>query len=271
MLTYKELYVKDSLSFCINKLWILENFDSKGESANKTLVPNGCFNIAFINGQGVFAKFGNNVIELKEGIFFCGQATQSVTIEIMPDTKLNMVQIFPWTASMLGNYDMNLCTNNVIPLIRINQDFEYEAGKIDKSDEYLISNFLHDQFNKFLNKNEHTLLLHKSCSAIIKNNGAVSIKDLCTQLNCSPRHLQKLFLKYIGLSPKEFSIIIKLRNTIDGIAYPSSSIHNSLTSLALDNDFYDQAHFNNIFKTIVKTPPKKFIPSRFILAFKKKI
>lgn len=58
---------------------MLENFDCEGESANKTLVPNGCFNIAFINGQGVYAKFGSHFIELKEGIFFCGQATQSVT------------------------------------------------------------------------------------------------------------------------------------------------------------------------------------------------
>lgn len=68
MLTNKELYVQNTLSFCINKLWILENFDSEGESANKTLVPNGCFNIAFINGQGVLARFDNHVIELKEHI-----------------------------------------------------------------------------------------------------------------------------------------------------------------------------------------------------------
>ncbi len=150
MLTYKELYVEDALSFCINKLWILKNHDSEGPCTNKILVPNGCFNIAFINGQGVNSKFVNHVIELKQGIYFFGQATQSVTIEIMPGTKLNMVQIFPWTASMFVNYDMNLCTNNVIPFKNINNDFEYEAGKIDKKDEYQISFFLHDQFNNFI-------------------------------------------------------------------------------------------------------------------------
>jgi AraC-like DNA-binding protein len=269
MITYKELYVKDPLSYYINKLWILENRDSNGVHAYKTLVPNGCFNIAFINGQGVLAKFDTHVIELKKGIYFCGQATHSVNIEIMPDTKLNMVQVFPWTASLFVNCNMNLCTNNVIPIKEINNDFEFEARKIDKNDEYQISSFLHDQFNNFILKNGNTILLYKSCSIIMKNNGIDSIKDLCTQLNCSSRHLQKIFLKYIGLSPKEFSIIIKLRNAIDEIAYPSST-NNSLTSLALDADFYDQSHFNNIFKTRVKTQPRKFIPSSFILAFKKK-
>ena len=270
MLTYKELYVEGYLSFCISKLWILENTNDEGVCANKTLVPNGCFNIAFINGQGVLATFGDRVIELKEGIYFCGQATHSVAIEIMPGTKLNMIQVFPWTASMFIDCEMNLCTNNVIPFKEINSDFEYAAGKINKHNEYEVLSFLQDQFKSFIFKNGHTLLLHESCSIIMKNNGIDSIKDLSIQLNCSSRHLEKIFLKYIGLSPKEFSIIIKLRKAIDEIAYPPSSINNSLTSLALDNDFYDQSHFNNIFKTIVKTPPGKFIPSSFVLAFKKK-
>jgi len=270
MLTYKELYVEGVLSFCISKLWVLENPDTDGACENKTLVPNGCFNIAFINGKGVLATFGDRVIVLNKGIYFCGQATYSVPIEIIPGTKLNMIQVFPWTASMFIDCEMSLCTNNVIPFKEINSGFEYEAGKINRNDEYEVLSFLQDQFSNFIFKNRHTLLLHDSCSIIMKNNGIDSIKDLCLRLSCSSRHLEKIFMKYIGLSPKEFSIIIKLRKAIDEIAYPPSSINNSLTSLALDNNFYDQSHFNNIFKTIVKTPPGKFKPSKFILAFKKK-
>jgi len=59
-----------------------------------------------------------------------------------------------------------------------------------------------------------------------------------------------------------------MRNTIDSIAYPSSAFSSSLTSLALDNDFYDKSHFNNAFKAIINTAQKKFIPSSYILAFK---
>jgi AraC-like DNA-binding protein len=270
MFTYKELYVSESLSFFINKIWVLETSGTKDLDGNKTLVPNGCFNIAFITGQGVTAKWGKDVIDLNKGIYFCGQATQSVDIEILPGTKVNMVQIFPWTVSMFTDFNMKLCRNKIIPINYINKDFEREAKEINHSDENHIMDFLDNRLKSFLIKKEHSLLVHKSCVIIMKTMGQCSIKDLSSQLGCSSRHLQILFLKYIGLSPKEFSIIIKLRNAIDGIAFPSASKCRSMTCLALDNDFYDQAHFNNTFKTIVKTLPGKFTPSGFILAFKKK-
>ncbi|HUW93716.1 MAG TPA: DUF6597 domain-containing transcriptional factor [Bacteroidales bacterium] len=270
MFEYKELSVNASLKFSINKLWIFENSDNKAIEANKTIVPNGCFNIAFITGRGAVVAFNKEVVELKQGIYFCGQATQSVTVDLLPETKVIMVQLFPWSASMFTDFDMVECRNKIIPINYINKDFEREAGDINQGDENIILKFLDDRFNRYLYKNDHTLLVHQSCAIIMKNNGRGTIKDLSKQLKCSSRHLQILFLRYVGLSPKEFSIIIKMRNTIDGIAYPSSTINSSMTSLALDNDFYDQAHFNNAFKAIVNTPPKKFIPSRYILAFKNK-
>lgn len=270
MFEYKELSVSDSLESSINKLWIFINHDTKAIEANKTIVPNGFFNVAFITGKGALVTFNKEVAELKHGIYFCGQATQSVSVDILPATKVIMVQLFPWSASMFTDFDMKECRNKIVPIVSINKDFEGEASNINYSDEHTILNFLHKRFNYFLAKNEHTCLVHESCLIIMKKGGQGSINDLSRQLNCSSRHLQILFLKYLGLSPKEFSIIIKMRNAIDGIAFPSAGIDRSLTSLALDNDFYDQAHFNNAFKNIIKTQPRKFIPSRYILAFKKK-
>jgi len=270
MFEYKELSVNDSLKFSINKLWIFINHDTQAIEANKTIVPNGFFNIAFVTGKGALVTFNNEVTELKQGIYFCGQATKSVGVDILPATKVIMVQLFPWSASMFSDFDMKECRNKIAPINQINKDFESEAGIGRHGDENNILDFLHERFNDFLIKNEHTALVHESCVLIMKNGGQGSISGLSRQLNCSSRHLQILFLRYIGLSPKEFSIIIKMRNAIDGIAYPSASVDRSLTSLALDNDFYDQAHFNNAFKNIIKTQPGKFIPSRYILAFKKK-
>lgn len=270
MFAYKELFVKESLAFYVNKIWILDNYDNNTRDANKTIVPNGFFNIAFISGQGAVAKFSREVIRLKQGIHFCGQADSAVSVDILPHTRVNMVQLFPWTASMFINYNMKLCTNKIIAFRNLNMDFENEAGKIDYCDETSVLNFINDRFYDFLTDTEHSALIRKSCATIMQNKGSISIRDLSSQLSCSPRHLQKLFLRYIGLSPKEYSIIIKLRNAIEGMVFPSSCFDTSLTSLALDNDFYDQAHFNNTFKTIVRTPPGKFIPAKCILAFRKK-
>ncbi|MCK7537110.1 MAG: hypothetical protein MZV63_42190 [Marinilabiliales bacterium] len=120
------------------------------------------------------------------------------------------------------------------PFGEINRDFEYAAGKkIDRNDEYEVLSFCKTSLKTSFSKTDILFCCMTAVLIIMKNNGIDPIKDLCLRLSCSSRHLEKIFLKYIGLSPKEFSIIIKLRKAIDEIAYPPSSINNSLTSLAL--------------------------------------
>lgn len=103
---------------------------------------------------------------------------------------------------------------------------------------------------------------------ILISNGNTTVAEMAETLNCSSRYLQKLFKIHIGLSPKELSVIIKLREAVDGIAYPDLDSA-SLTRLALVNQFYDQAHFNNTFQKIVKTSPKKFHVPDYLLSLKR--
>ncbi len=268
MYIYNELSVNDSLVYYIKRIWIFDNHTISLSVTKKTIVPNGCFNIAFITGQGSVVYIDKKPLRLNAGYYFCGQATKSVIVDILPATKINTVQLFPWVMSMLTDSDMKLCRDRIIPLKTINKAFENEASGLNLFDENQLLDFL-DHFTDFLFKNEHTLVIYNACIGIINSNGSVSIKNLSEQLGCSPRYLQKLFLQYIGLRPKEFSIIIKLRNAIELMAYPSPAANPSLTQLAMDSNFYDQAHFINTFKNIVRTLPGKFIPSGFILANKK--
>ncbi|HAS46594.1 MAG TPA: hypothetical protein DCS93_39290, partial [Microscillaceae bacterium] len=115
-------------------------------------------------------------------------------------------------------------------------------------------------------KNATTQLLYKSCQHILQD-GELVIQDLCDELGCSTRYLQKVFKTHIGVSPKQLMIIVKLRNAVDDIAYPQED-DVSFTELALNNNFYDQAHFNRIFKNIVKTSPKKFEVLQYLLSLK---
>lgn len=99
---------------------------------------------------------------------------------------------------------------------------------------------------------------------IVNTHGNTTITEVASTLNCSARYLQKLFKTAIGLTPKQLAIIIKLRNAVDDIAYPGTG-SSTLTRLALANQFYDQAHFNNTFQAIVKTSPTKFhVPDYFL-------
>jgi AraC-like DNA-binding protein len=89
----------------------------------------------------------------------------------------------------------------------------------------------------------------------IKNSENVpTVKELYTKFNFSKITFERHFKQVIGLAPKEF-----LRITRFGRAYQiiQQHLHKSWTELALENGYFDQAHFIKEFKTIYGYTPSK--------------
>jgi len=138
---------------------------------------------------------------------------------------------------------------------------------LDLSNETQIHRHVITSSSKMINQISASQLITKACRMIIDRRGNISVNELTIELPCSTRYLQKLFKLYVGLSPKELIVIIKLRESIDDIAYPQKINNPKLTQLALNNQFYD--HFTNTFRSIAGTTPKQFNPRDYLLSLKK--
>jgi len=75
-------------------------------------------------------------------------------------------------------------------------------------------------------------------------NGLVNIKDLADRSSLSPRQFERTFKHHIGFSPKSFARIVRFRSLIDRYKKGDST----LTKVAYDFGYYDQAHFIQEFK-----------------------
>lgn len=84
-------------------------------------------------------------------------------------------------------------------------------------------------------------------------NGTMLIKKLTDELYISQDAFEKRFRQSVGSTPKQFSSVIRLRNTIDNHA-PEQS----LTETALAAGYYDQAHFIREFKVFTGQSPTRF-------------
>lgn len=67
-----------------------------------------------------------------------------------------------------------------------------------------------------------------------------SVGDLSTALGISRKHLNTVFKRHVGLSPKAFSRICRFNRALETLAAGTLS----LDELALAHGYYDQAHFN---------------------------
>lgn len=129
----------------------------------------------------------------------------------------------------------------------------------------ILSSFYHqsntyDDLVSFLNdwiyeqKQKHpipdTLLMAKTL--IEEHNGVLSMEKLSEQLHRSLRQLRRDFAKYIGLSPKEYANVVRINHIVKELS------QDALIATALAGGYFDQAHFNKMFKQVLQVSPTRY-------------
>ncbi|MFC4687542.1 helix-turn-helix domain-containing protein [Epilithonimonas pallida] len=121
-----------------------------------------------------------------------------------------------------------------------------------------------DDFSKRANELEILLLkkLNDSVSdtmkealMLINQNNSISINELSKSLKISEATLFRLFKNNLGQNPKSYLKTLRFRNVLNDL----SQSKNSLTTVAYQNLFYDQAHFIKDFKMFSGFSPKKLV------------
>ena len=91
--------------------------------------------------------------------------------------------------------------------------------------------------------------------AVAGDRGILKVDDLVVRYGMNKRTLQRLFAKYVGVSPKWVIQRYRLHEAAEQLAAGASL---SQSALALTLGYSDQAHFVRDFKTIVGTSPAAY-------------
>ena len=81
------------------------------------------------------------------------------------------------------------------------------------------------------------------------------VADICKQTGCSERQLERMFRKYIGLSPKLYSRIIRFAHIFQ-VVQGSKEMNGS--QLGIASGYYDQSHFIKNFKAFAGEEPSGY-------------
>jgi len=101
---------------------------------------------------------------------------------------------------------------------------------------------------------------------IYARHGNIDMSVLNQKSGMSDRHLRRQFKKIVGLPPKQYCKIIQFNAVFEAI---QTDNENALYDLALENGYYDHAHFINEFKTYLSDSPRDFLKSehRFLKSY----
>lgn len=119
--------------------------------------------------------------------------------------------------------------------------------RIQRVEQFLLSK-LHDH------KTDN--LIATALEKIRQAKGIIRIKDLANILCISQDAFEKRFRRAVGVSPKQFSFIVRMKAIIgNGLK------EHSLAETAFNAGYFDQPHFNKDFKLFTGQTPTEFLRS----------
>jgi len=96
---------------------------------------------------------------------------------------------------------------------------------------------------------------HRAVGLVHAARGRKRIDALVSELNVSPRKLERNFLSHVGVSPKMFSRLVRFDRAVRDLAARGSR---PWPQFALEHGYADQAHFINEFREFAGVTPAEF-------------
>ncbi|WP_143960221.1 helix-turn-helix domain-containing protein [Litoribacter populi] len=251
----------------IKKVWAIENASYLVSKATNKMIPDGCLEIILIKGQGACFTIKDLSFPCQEGVYLGGQLTASIDMEILPQSKLYFLKIYPWISPLITSFPISKTTNSITPFSEINSqlNLRLHPGPFDFNLERCVKIFEEEVEKQSPGKNIETNVMLKSCTSLLDytREFSKSKKDLLLDLKISSRTLENRFNQYIGLSPKQFANTMRLRRVVEKLLY--GTVDSSLSAISLDYGFFDQAHFIRSFKSIMGAPPTKLSMEKYFI------
>ncbi len=228
---YKKVKPCKELEPFIHFYWELKGNES--EKQRERVFPDGCAGIIFNSGSKCLTDNGGLSMETGK-TYVVGAMNVFKDSFIDKDTHLIGVCLKPATFANFYRYaSQNELTNNTVELERSN------SFSFDKAYENPFNYF--DCFYSERMKTK-TNQLHSVINEIHSSKGTIGIYDLAKRNFTTVRQLERHFKKFIGLSPKEYSGIIRFQYALSLIK--ESKQNRSLLDIAFECGYYDHSHLS---------------------------
>lgn len=255
---YQTFTPPPELAKYVKSYWTLESSERDHPTSSERVFPDGCIELMFHYGD-LFREYkGGDNPQLQPRSFIYGQVEKFIEIEATGKIGILGVRFHPNGLKPFVKVDVNDLTGKTVAV----EDLWGKDGEIledrmlnARTNEDRIALFQVFLLRKLSEFPETDPIVERCVDSILKSDGNIPINDLANQLNIGRRHLERKFISNVGISPKLLSRITRFNNTLKLIEHKQFT---SLTMVAYEGGFYDQAHFIRDFKVFTGLNPKQY-------------
>lgn len=247
------------LASLVKCYWTLE-IPADKDAQRQRIIPDGCIEMIFILGDDVkrFTSEDDYIIQPRAMVL--GQTIDPFFVEPTGYVYSFAVRFYPYGFTCFTTTSLNGLANKETPLSQLFGEREASELKqniiraketrkrIEVVEEFLL--------NKLKSKDVVDNIVKSTVEVLFDSGGSAPINSILNNDLSKKRQLERKFLKQVGISPKQLSKVIRLQTALRMVLSRQSE---SLTKIAYESDYYDQAHFIKDFREFTGTIPKEFL------------
>jgi AraC-like DNA-binding protein len=247
----------NDLSAFVQCYWNLEG-DLDSTPVKNTIVPDGTMKLIFHYADTYKHHPKNGASVVLPKCFLIGQLTQPYVVEPLGNTGSFVVRFHPNGFLPFTTIPIKDMENTAVPLeLLFGEEGAAIGEKILQAKDTaaritLIENFL---LKRLSDKKTIDFVVKSTIDTILAAKGQFMVNEFSQKMNINRRQLTRKFAASIGLSPKQLSKTIRIQAALKTLLLEKVS---SLTDLAYENEYFDQAHFIKEFKEFTGLTPKEF-------------
>ena len=249
------------LKHIIECYWSVESDQQLPE--RQKIIPDAFTELIFHFGDPYRIKLSTRW-ELQGRSLLAGQISKHFYLENTGKSGIFAVKLRPSAITHLFGIAMHELTNKVVELESLGKN--HDLVVLDKAVRYASPNDRQLVCERFFTERKDRMApnhpVDSAVSQILTKHGIVGIKEIADAHNISERYLEQMFKKYVGLSPKLFSRIVRFSYIFQLIKEDNPD----WSDVVFRSGFYDQSHFIRNFKAFTGEDPSRYMFDRKDLA-----
>ncbi|HMR84613.1 MAG TPA: helix-turn-helix domain-containing protein [Niabella sp.] len=258
-MNYQTFQPNSYLNSLVKCYWTLE-VPPMPDPPKQRIVPDGCMEMIFILGDDIKRYTSENEFIIQPRAVVIGQITEPFIIQPTGYVYCFAVRFYPYGFANFIDTPLKNLENKETPIAQLFKEttaLELEQKIIQTADTQqrikLIEAFLLNRLNE---KTTIDNIVQSTIDALFATSGSLPINAILKENLSKRRQLERKFLKQIGISPKQLGRVIRLQTALKMLLNQKKE---TLTRIAYESEYYDQAHFIKDFRELTGNNPAAFL------------
>lgn len=258
-MNYETFNPHPDLEAVVKCYWTLEVPDGS-QAPKQRIVPDGCIEMCFILGDDIKRYISETEFTIQPRAMIIGQITTPYYVQPTGYVNSFSVRFYPYGFANFIQTPIQELADRDTPLEEV---FDKHSAKtletaiieaLSTQERIEIAeSFLKNRLQESTVRDQ---IVKSTIDVLYQTNGKASINSILKDDLHKRRNLERNFSKSVGISPKQLGKIIRLQAALNSLLNQKDE---TLTQIAYESEYYDQAHFIKDFKEFTGVNPKEYL------------